>query len=27
MKILYKAIDVYKEDKKTKEEIESYFDN
>jgi len=27
LKILYKAIAVYKEDKKTKEDIESYYDN
>ena len=27
MKIIYRAIDVYKEDKKTKDEIESFFGN
>jgi len=27
LKILYKAIAVYKEDKKTKEVIESFYDN
>ena len=27
MNIIYRAIEVYKEDKKTKDEIESYYDN
>jgi len=27
LKIVYKSIAVYKEDKKTKDEIESYYDN
>ena len=27
LNIIYRAIDVYKEDKKTKDEIESFFDN
>jgi len=27
MEIIYRVIEVYKEDKKTKDEIESFFDN